>query len=99
MFESMHEIYRYYPLHDIVSSLLKPTICYKEIIWFELENRVNEDLDRFDIDLLDLFFDTLASNLDLYMECMIPGYDHVDFDTVRWLDSTTVIIRETPWEG
>lgn len=97
-YEPMYELYRHYPLKDIISTLLTGEVNYQEVIWFDLEERIscNTDiLDRIDVDAVDLFFEGLTMDLDKHISDKLGmPYEHVDCSFSRWLDNTSLILSE-----
>jgi hypothetical protein len=96
-YTAMYDLYRHYPLKNMVTALLTGEINYQEVVWFDLEKNINDNniLDSLDFDSIDLFFNDLTMDLDNYISRKIGApFEHVDCYFSSWLDNTSVVLAE-----
>lgn len=96
-FMPMYDLYRYYPLKNMITALLTNQINYQEVIWFDLENNIGDNniLDSLDFDSIDLFFNDLTMDLDNFISRKLGvPYEHVDCHFSSWVDNTSVVLTE-----
>lgn len=93
---AMADVYQKFPLKDMIQVILSVNqfISYNDTIWFELESRLAGDMDTVDTNVLELFFETLAFQLDEHVRRFVPyGVDTSEYIFDKWVDSTTILLK------
>lgn len=93
-------IYRYFPLADIISTVLtiESDLDYEPFIFDELERRLGDKLDHINMDNLTIFFETMVLDIDQTIQDKLPVHIRgTDFIFDKWISSTTLILRRTKY--
>ena len=93
--DNLYDIYKRFPLQEIIGGLLTPVPQYSDIIWFEFEGKFTEtEIDSFNLESVDMFFETLTDDLDRFIaDTAIKEFTHTDYIFVKWLSSRSVLLR------
>lgn len=92
----MYELYRRFPLMELVRTILAsaPYNDHGEFVWNEMERRFNDDLDKFDLNIMAFYFETLTQYLDETIRRKVPeDVDTCSYVFHRWVDTNTVILQ------
>lgn len=89
-------VYRKFPIEDIIETILgvKTELNYFDVIFYELEIRLPEVIDKIDMEVMEIFFDDLVQIVDTKLAKASQG-DTIKYDYVfyRWLDKYTVVLK------
>jgi hypothetical protein len=93
------DIYRTYPLNEIVESMLSvnPFIDYSDLVYYEIDRRFCDVYSAIDIFLFEVFYEALAEDLDACIYKHIQVYTNNTDDLIyifeKWLDPNSMLVR------
>lgn len=90
----MSSLYKYYPLRDILTSILymKAYEDHNELFWLELEQR-SPDYEQYDFHNLEFTLDLLVQDIDLHIHKTLSGSEeYAEYVLSRWLTETSAIL-------
>ena len=90
----MYYLYEVFPLGELVKYIIRlaPQMDYQEALWNEVEKRFGDKFEKLDFEELEIFLDTLVQAVDEELIKMLPGVDILELTTVKWLNTTDVLL-------
>lgn len=95
-YQNFNYLYQKFPLADIIASVLTMQMLRDdgEYIWFEIENRFEDDLDNMNLDALQIFIEAVGSEVDEHIRTLLPkNVTQENYIFEQWLDKTTLILK------
>lgn len=95
-YQNFNYLYQKFPLADIIASVLTMQMLRDdgEYIWFEIENRFEDDLDNMNLDALQIFIEAVGSEVDEHIRNLLPrNVTQENYIFEQWLDKTTLILK------
>jgi hypothetical protein len=95
-YQNFQYLYQKFPLADIIASILTMQMLRDdgEYIWFEIENRFEDDLDNMNLDALQIFIEAVGSEVDEHIRNLLPrNVTQENYIFEQWLDKTTLILK------
>lgn len=90
-----YELYRKFPLQDIIGTVLASSATGgpSEYIWDMMEYKLGSEIDKYDLNLLELFFEQVMLCLDEHIGRKVNSrVDVSEYIFHNWITSDTMIL-------
>lgn len=96
-YKTAYELYKILTVKEFIETILCVPACdtnFYDVIWGTIDNKLNGDLDKLNVDALDIFIDTSAQILDEKLRMSFPDcVDYSEYVLDKWIGNTSIVLK------
>jgi hypothetical protein len=96
-YKTAYDLYKILSVKEFIESILCVPACdtnFYDVIWGTIDNKLNGDLDKLNVDALDIFIDTSAQILDEKLRMSFPDcVDYSEYVLDKWIGNTSIVLK------
>lgn len=96
-YKSAYDLYKILSVKEFIELILCVPACdtdFYDVVWNTIDNKLKGDIDKFNVDILDLFIDTSAQILDEKIRMSFPdSVDYSEYVLDKWIGNTSIVLK------